>query len=168
MVGLGLHLVIPTSGKAQKTAFTQWLDRNLVDSGSEEEHDLRAHLRKLPSQHQEFSGFVKQATQLVLSNKSIFQLPTGDQEDGTADSDSFWLYDTWAEHRDLGGSMDGLLPDSIKSTLKWIVQNQPFGALKPYASDRLLNPGLSGWMAERPALANRPIPFLSGISINAP
>jgi len=56
MAGFMVHLIVPFSSSAQKIAFTQWLDQNVVVTGNESEVKLRNSIRELPEQSGDY-GF---------------------------------------------------------------------------------------------------------------
>lgn len=168
LLGLGMaaHLVAPASGKAQKAAFTQWLDRNLVESGEDEKSTIRTHLKQLPSKYEEFPVLLRQASLLVLNHRNDFRLSTADREQSEAD-DGLWLLKSWSQHRDLGGSMQTLLAERFGTVLKWVVQqHHPLPA--GHALSTLKSPAGEGELLSLPFRRAVSLPFLSSIRINAP
>lgn len=161
------HITIPYSSKAQKNAFTQWLDRNVVENGEASESTIRAHIRQLPAQNENFPLLLKQASLLVVTHKNDFKLPINKTSDD-AGVISMWLFDKWSEHQDEAGSMDALLPETLKPGLKLALQNNPLTGFLGLSATHLL-PTLPEVLNNTLlVIQNRPLPFLSGISINAP
>lgn len=161
------HISIPYSSNAQKNAFTQWLDRNVVENGEASESTIRAHIRQLPAQNENFPLLLKQASLLVVTHKNDFKLPINKTSDD-AGVISLWLFDKWSEHKDDAGSMDALLPEILKPGLKLALQNNPLTGFIGLSATHLL-PTLPEVLNNALlVIQNRPLPFLSGISINAP
>jgi hypothetical protein len=168
VVGMAAHLAIPYSSKAQKTAFAQWLDRNVVDNGEERESTIRSHIRSLPSQHESFPVLLEKASLLVVNHINDFNLPLNQ---GTSDTGivGVWLIGKWSQHQDESGSMDALLPETLKPALKWLMHNNLFNGVLNPAYRLLSQPVYTDRLNDVLfIIQNQPIPFLSGISINAP
>lgn len=166
-LGMAAHIAIPYSSKAQKNAFAQWLDRNVVENGEESETTIRAHIKQLPAQNENFPLLLEQASMLVVTHKNDFKLPINNASEDTG-AISLWLFDKWSQHQDEAGNMDALLPETLKPSLKWTFQNNPITGQLNLSVTRLL-PTLPEILNEvLLVVQNRPLPFLSGISINAP
>ncbi|MEX1063428.1 MAG: hypothetical protein WEC12_07480 [Balneolaceae bacterium] len=164
-LGTVVHTALPTSGKAQKAAFAQWLDRNVVEDGAEHASDIRAHIKKLPFQHENFVLLLKEATMLIANHENGFKLPTAHNVKDTG-SISLWLVGKWSQHQSDSG-MDALV-ETYKPALAWFVQHSSFpGILSAGSPDPapLLPGALKNVLF---VIQSQPIPFLSGISINAP
>jgi hypothetical protein len=167
-LGMVAHLAIPYSSEAQKNAFAQWLDRNLVENDNERESTIRSDIRQLPSQHESFPLLLEQASMLVVNHSSNFKLPV-EQKNGDFGAVGIWLIEKWTQHQEEAGSMDALLPDTLKSSLKWLLQNNSLTATAGTFSTNPLHAVFSESLNEVLYVAQRlPIPFLSGVSINAP
>jgi hypothetical protein len=166
-VGMAVHIAIPYSSEAQKNAFDQWLDRNVVENGEESESTIRAHIKKLPAQTENFPLLLEQASMLVVNHKNDFKLPLR-KESKDAGSISLWLFGKWTQSQNETGSMDALLPETLKPGLKWTLQNNPL-ATYPGSSGAIQLPEFSEILNDiLLVIQNKPVPFLSGISINAP
>ncbi|MEX0994650.1 MAG: hypothetical protein WD599_03920 [Balneolaceae bacterium] len=167
MAGLATHLVIPLSNQAQKTAFAQWLDLKVDDQGNESESTLRDHIRQLPSKTDSFDLLLQKASLLIAANENEFKLSIkNNAEDSTKLGK--WLIEQWSIHQNQSGQQDAVVPESIHSFQKWLLQQQfsPKGISAPASFTQ----PLQIIVTEVPALILRllHIPFLSGISINAP
>jgi hypothetical protein len=168
VAGMAAHLAIPYSSKAQKAAFAQWLDRNVVANGDEHESDIRTHIRKLPSEHESFPVFIEKASLLVVNHINDFNLPL-EQKAGDTGTVGVWLIGKWSQYQDESGSMDALLPETLKPALKWLLHNNPFIGALSQASKLIPQPAIAEKLSNVLFITqNQPIPFLSGISINAP
>jgi hypothetical protein len=168
VIGMAAHLAIPYSSKAQKTAFAQWLDRNVVENGEERESAIRSHIRQLPAQHESFPVLLEKASLLVVNHINDFNLPLK-QKTGDAGTVGVWLIGKWSQHQNESGSMDALIPESLKPALKWLLHNNPFSGIVSSASKLLPQPSIAEKLNDvLYIIQNQPIPFLSGISINAP
>jgi len=166
-LGMAAHIAIPYSSKAQKNAFAQWLDRNVVENGEESETTIRAHIKKLPAQNENFPLLLEQASMLVVTNKNDFKLPINKASDDTG-TISLWLFEKWSQHQDEAGSKDALLPETIKPSLKWALQNNSLTSFLNLSAAHLLPAIPESLDNILLVIQNRPLPFLSGISINAP
>jgi hypothetical protein len=167
-LGLAANVSLPYSSNAQKTAFTQWLDRNVVGNGDEGESAIRSHIRELPHRHDSFPLLLEQATLLVVNHINDFNLPLEKKNTDTG-LIGIWLFEQWSQYQDESGSMNALIPEVLKPGLKWLIHNNTFNtaifateASIPKADftdslDKILY-----------IIQSLPIPFLSGISINAP
>ncbi len=167
LLGLAAYISLPYSTKAQKAAFAEWLDRNVEESGEQSESTIRIQIKQLPSQNDTFSLLLKEASDLVLNFQHDFKLPIGNQEK-RSDSIGLWLMELWSKDQQNTERMDLILPEKLKNGLKWVSSQTSWNSvvlpessiLRIVVSDtveRLLF-----------VLQDQPIPFLSGISINAP
>lgn len=164
-LGLAVHLAIPYSSKAQKTAFAQWLDRNVVENGEESEITIRSHIKQLPFKSENFPLFLQEASLLVANHKNDFNIPIGNTQEKDI---SKWLVKQWTQHESQTTKSDALLPETIKSSLKWLLQHQPVSGLF-FATEQEFVPLLKESIKNLIFVTqSEPIPFLSGISINAP
>lgn len=167
ITGLTTHLVIPFSSQVKKTAFAQWLDLKVEDQGNETESSLRDHIRQLPFQTESFDLLLQEASLLIIANQKEFKLPV---KQSTEDSENLgqWLIKQWSIHQDHSNRQDAVVPESIFSSQKWHLQQSNFlkGVLSPSNSLHLLpktDPLTPDFVVRLLTL-----PFLSGISINAP
>jgi len=164
--GLLAHSLVPLSDQAQRTSFTQWLDRHVAESDHEESATIRDHIRQLPLRYDTFSLLLEQASILVSSHQNDFKLPL--QHSDTNEDLDIWLIDKWSRHQSDTGQMETLLPESVKSVLKWVVQKPSLtGTLKEFSNGEttLLKAFLNRMVL---FFQHQPLPFLSGSSINAP
>lgn len=166
--GMAAHLSVSYSSKAQKTAFAQWLDRNVVENGKKSESDIRSHIRKLPVKHESFTLLLEQATLLVVNHINDFNLPLKKNKNDTG-AVGVWLIEKWSQYQDEAGNMDALVPETLKPGLKWLVHNNTHSQSILASSVLFPKPDFSNSLNEiLYVIQSLPIPFLSGISINAP
>ncbi|MEX1011662.1 MAG: hypothetical protein WDZ29_06325 [Balneolaceae bacterium] len=137
IAGLGGNLLLPCSAKAQKTAFTQWLERSM-ESGGEE---LRNRLLQLPAE----------------SEGEIV---------------SHWLFQQWNLHHQQSAGNDSVLPDATRQGAVWSHQKISRDQSGLHSTPQALHLAREFTQAANPAEATgrdfERVPFLSGISINAP
>lgn len=168
MAGFVAHLVVPFSSQAQKTAFTRWLNHNVVATGNESELKLRNTIRKLPEQTGDFSILVKEASELVVSHKDHFKIHfsySGQDENPTKTS---WLFEQWNMFQNQKSGFNSVLVESVKALSNWIPQNPDFSFISgnPGVQQHLLKKEIFYHSAIIPGAVIRPL--ISGISINAP
>lgn len=168
LAGFMAHLVIPFSGKAQKTAFTQWLNHNVVATGGEHETQLRDTINKLPLEAADFDGLVKKASELIANHKDKFRIHPISAEQ-YPNNVSSWLVSQWNvfQHHQTGDN--AIQNDPPNFLQKWSnQQNSDSGFFSTLLNDSPtafyslndLHQLLTGFHSL--------IPLVSGISINAP
>lgn len=167
LAGFLAHLALPFSAKAQKTAFTQWLDHNVVSTGDDNEIRLRNTIRQLPSQTSDFSVLVEKASELVANNKDEFRIQPFSAE-GNQNEVTSWLVSQWNVFQHQKTEKKAVLQELVKFLPKWIsLQDVPaaawFSPTHLPEFSLLTEPATlsDDWVRIFPPLA-------SGISINAP
>ncbi|MEX0646445.1 MAG: hypothetical protein WEA56_08225 [Balneolaceae bacterium] len=166
LAGFIAHLALPFSSKAQKTAFTQWLDHNVVSTGDDNEIRLRNSIRQLPEQTSDFSVLLEKASELIANNKDEFRIqpfaPAGDQNEVTS-----WLVGQWNVFQHQKAENNAVFQDRLKNLPDWTFSNTAAGYLSwtslpefPFLKE------IAALTLENP-VRNFP-PLVSGISINAP
>lgn len=164
------HLLMPFSSSAQKTAFTKWLDHNVVASGNENEVKIRNLIRGLPDQSGDFRVLVQQASELVSKHRNNFKIQFSFEHDEGKQGVSSWLIDQWNVFQNHQSGRFGILPEGQLSINKWISPNSFSTISVFYSSLKLIRYhsyfdsviSVDDWN-------NRfLIPLKSGISINAP
>jgi uncharacterized protein (DUF2235 family) len=168
MTGFLAHLMLPLSSHAQKTAFTRWLDHNVVATGDENEAKLRNTIRQLSEQSNDFLILVQEASQLVANHKNEFRLNTSLPENSESQV-STWLIGQWNVFQHQKTGMNAVLSDAAQPFQKWI-SSQNF--LKYHSSPAVKHiQFLSNSfevLIESSAIREAIVPLISGISINAP
>ena len=169
MAGFLAHLMMPFSSHAQKTAFTQWLDHNVVASGNESEIKLRNSIRELPEKSGDFWILVQQASQLVADHKDDFRINFSISDADEHQQVTTWLIGQWNVFQNHQTGSNAILPEIHQPFNKWISPNA-------FASSTISIPAKD--LANRFLLRNEfpfefipsrsIIPLASGISINAP
>ena len=171
MAGFMVHLIVPFSSSAQKIAFTQWLDQNVVVTGNESETKLRNSIRELPEQSGDLWILIQQASELIKNNKEDFRIhfTFDDSDQAEQQKVSSWLVGQWSVFQNHSDSNNALLPEISTTIHKWLTLNNQFNDLLNQTSPKLFdvsNTGfehrVSGWILILIA------PLKSGISINAP
>lgn len=169
MAGFLAHLIMPFSSHAQKTAFTQWLDHNVVASGNENEIKLRNSIRELPEKSGDFWILVQQASQLVADHKDDFRINFSFSDSDEHQQVTTWLIGQWNVFQNHQTGTNAILPEIHQPFNKWISPNA-FGsttlsipAKEQFNRYVVKNEFLFEFI---PVLAI--IPLESGISINAP
>ncbi|TVQ03387.1 MAG: hypothetical protein EA359_09550 [Balneolaceae bacterium] len=124
MAGFLAHLILPFSSQAQKNAFTQWLNHNVVTSGSETEIKLRNTIRELPEQSRDFWSLVQQASELVATHKDGFRIHFAftDDED-QPQRVTTWLIGQWNVYQNHKTATNAIIPEIIQPVYKWISAN---------------------------------------------
>lgn len=169
MAGFMAQLVLPFSSQAQKTAFTQWLDNNVVSSGDENEIRLRNSIRELPSRSPDFERLLLQASELISQNREDFLLLfSGINENEQESTPASWLISQWNAFQNQQSATHAVVHEIGKQSHKILASGQisPFltwpGSTFLPASFHLLQAACSpftGWDF---------LPFVNSISINAP
>lgn len=167
MAGILAHLIIPFTSHAQKTAFSQWLNQNVVASGEESENELRDAIRRLTEQTADFRVLVQEASQLVASHKEDFRLNSAVPAT-TNDQVTSWLVGQWNVFQHQQTGTDAILPDGSMPLHKWLNTNpfsKTFRAAAQIYTDSVRKADSHFFYS---VASNLIIPLASGISINAP
>ncbi len=162
------HLLIPFSSQAQKTAFTRWLDHNVVASGNENEIKLRNTIKELPDQSGDFWLLVQEASELVANHQDDFRIPFSNPAKDGNQPVSTVLIEQWNQFQNQKSGFKSVLAESLKTFSGWISQagfslffsNSPDQHPNLIHSDKIVSAGKTVSIAL--------IPLISGISINAP
>lgn len=168
MAGFLAHLIVPFSSQAQKTAFTRWLDHNVVESGNESEVKLRNTIRELPEQAGNFWILVQEATELVASHQDHFKILVKNSEKSDNQHVSGWLFEQWNIFQNQKSGFNSVLTESIKVYSNWIPQNLHFLSYSGHQGQDqhlLQNDIFYDISASFRVILS---PLISGISINAP
>ncbi|NBC65871.1 MAG: hypothetical protein GVY07_09490 [Bacteroidetes bacterium] len=170
MAGLLAHLVVPFSSQAQKTAFTRWLNYNVVASGNESEIKLRNTISELPEQSGDFLGLVREASELVANHKDHFKIFDFDKDTGESDNppESNWLIDQWNNFQNQKSGFNSVLIESVKILSKWIPNSPGFSSFKGHFDKYQTKIPPKLFFYSFRASTDLIQPLSSGISINAP
>lgn len=168
LAGFAAHLSLPFFGDAQKNAFTQWLNHNVVDTENESESELRERIRKLPENASDFWMLVQNASDLISEHEEDFRISpfTASQDDSNI---STWLIGQWSSFKHHQSSTNAVLPELVQPIQKWITQ---YGSGTFYAvikSNFSFDTPLLQALINNADVADTIFrPLVSGISINAP
>lgn len=168
MAGFLAHLIVPFSSQAQKTAFTRWLNHNVVSSGNESEIELRNTINELPEQTGDFWKLVQEASELVVSHKDNFKRSLSNPGETGKQSNSSWLIEQWNSFQNQESGFNSVLTESVKTLSKWVPQNLNFASLEENRrtyQHHLFNELFFYSFRTSTDLLQ---PLISGISINAP
>ena len=168
MAGFLAHLVVPFSSQAQKTAFTRWLNHNVVSSGNESEIKLRNTINELPEQTGDFWGLVQEASELVANHKDHFRISVSDLGKTGEASESDWLIEQWNSFQNQKSGFNSVLTESLKSLSNWVPQNLCFSAFKQDTRFRQNIFFSELFFYSFRSATDHLQPLISGISINAP
>ncbi len=169
MAGFMAHLIMPFSSHAQKTAFTQWLDHNVVASGNENEIKLRNSIRELPEQSGDFWILVQQASELVANHKEDFRIHFSLSDGFEHHHITSWLIGQWNVFQNHQTGNNAILPEIHQPVFKWISSNGFSSAIQPrVAKADMFIQSFSLFQIPSIPRAISLIPLESGISINAP
>lgn len=166
-----VHLIVPFSSSAQKIAFTQWLDQNVVVTGNESEAKLRNSIRELPEQSGDLWILIQQASELIKNNKEDFRIhfTFDDSEHQEHQRVSSWLVSQWSVFQNHSDASNAVLPEVSLSINKWLTFNGHSNGVFTHSVPKIFDLiqadfGIraSGW------IQNALSPLKSGISINAP
>jgi hypothetical protein len=168
LAGMLAHLIVPLSSQAQKAAFAQWLNQNVVATGDETENKLRDAIRKLPEQTSDFWVLVEQASQLVASHKDEFHLQAN-RPITESDQVTSWLVGQWNVFQHQQNGSDAILPETPVPVQKWMTSNS-FPKSVAASAERILSHPVtvSQFISLPSAIRSMLSPLVSGISINAP
>ncbi len=168
MAGFLAHLIVPFSSQAQKTAFTRWLNHNVVSSGNESEVELRNTIKELPEQTGDFWKLVQEASELVVSHKDNFKRSLSNPGETGKQTNSSWLIEQWNSFQNQESGFNSVLIESVKALSKWVPQNLNFASLEgnrgTYQQDFFNELFFYSFRTSTDLLK----PLISGISINAP
>lgn len=166
--GISAHLMSPFFGDAKKTAFTQWLNQNVVTTGDDSKFDLRNRIKQLPEEAPNFWGLLQDASRLIADHKDDFRFGpfTSASDDGNVSS---WLIGQWSFYNNQSSDTDAVLNEIRSSIYKWIshVSNGHSHTLRHFLP-QLSMPAPSGIIGIFTISAHSVSPLISGISINAP
>lgn len=168
LAGLLAHLFLPFSSDAQKTAFTRWLDHNVVSTGDETELKLRNTIRGLPEKSGNLFVLIQEASELISNHKEEFKLKHTFPENSEKKVTS-WLVGQWNIFQHQKSGTDAILPDAAQSFHKWISYQQTPSFLSSISDGdkSLYHTNQKGLYVSK--LLKRVLsPLTSGISINAP
>lgn len=168
MAGFLAHLIVPFSSQAQKTAFTRWLNHNVVASGNESEIKLRNTIKELPEQTGDFWGLVQEASELVANHKDHFRISVSDYGKTGEQSESDWLIDQWNSFQNQKSGFNSVLTESVKVLSKWIPQTLHFSSFREDTETHQHNLFAELCFYTFRSSTDLLQPLISGISINAP
>lgn len=170
MAGFMAHLLMPFSSSAQKTAFTKWLDHNVVASGNENEVKIRNIIRGLPDQSGDFRVLVQQASELVSKHRNNFKIHFSFEDNEEKQRVSSWLIGQWNVFQNHQSGRFAIFPEGQLSMNKWISPNSFSTTTVLYSSLKLIRyHSFFGSDLTVDDWNNRfLIPLKNGISINAP
>lgn len=168
LIGLTAHLLIPFFGNAQKTAFTQWLDQNIVATGDESEIRLRSTIRNLPEKTDDFWMLLQEASEIISNNKEDFKISPFSKPDKD-DQVSGWLIDQWSQFKHQKSGMDAVIPDALTQFQKWTTQTERTLVAVSKNQQKNLNSYITTQIRISTDLIKQSLtPLIDGISINAP
>lgn len=166
-----VHLIVPFSSSAQKIAFTQWLDKNVVVTGNESEAKLRNSIRELPEQSGDLWILIQQASELIKNNKDDFRIHFAFDESEHEEQQrvSSWLVSQWSVFQDHSDTNNAVLPEINPAINKWLTLNSQSNGVFTLSAPKMFDLSqvdfgnrASVW------IQNAISPLKSGISINAP
>lgn len=171
MAGFMVHLIVPFSSSAQKIAFTQWLDQNVVVTGNESEAILRNSIRELPEQSGDLWILIQQASELIKNNKDDFRIHF--TFDGSENREqqwfSSWLVSQWSVFQNHSDANNAVLPEFNPSINKWLTLNSLSNGFFTQSVPKLFDL-IQTEIGNRAFIwiQNAISPLKSGICINAP
>lgn len=168
MLGFLAHLIVPFSSHAQKTAFTRWLDHNIVASGNESEIRLRNTIRELPEQTGDFWILVKEASELIASHQDLFKITVTNSHQTETQDRSGWLIDQWNNFQNQKSGFNSVLVESVKSLSNWIPQYPDFSFDHSRSVYHQVHFQKELFFDTAVAIEGNLQPLINGISINAP
>ncbi|TVQ66820.1 MAG: hypothetical protein EA360_04880 [Balneolaceae bacterium] len=168
LTGFLAHIMMPLSSHAKKTAFTQWLDQNLVASGDENEIRLRNTIRQLPGQSDTFNALITEASKLVSNYRNEFKINFSFEENHEDLILTNWLIGQWNAFQHHQSDKQAVLTDLSTLLHKWSLQqnNFVFSAFPTGSMTTGLVPKLSLIHTIYSSLILKPL--IGGVSINAP
>lgn len=168
MAGFLAHLLVPFSSQAQKTAFTRWLDHNVVSSGNESEVKLRNTIKELPEQAGDFWILVEEASELVANHRDHFKIPVSSDTHTQNQSQSGWLIEQWNMFQNQKSGFNSVLVESLKVLPNWIPQTLDVSGITNHSNQHQVIPQNEVFYSFAVILGENLQPLISGISINAP
>jgi hypothetical protein len=170
MAGFMVHLIVPFSSSAQKIAFTQWLDNNVVSTGNESELKLRDSIRQLPGQSGDLWILIQQASELIKNNRDDFRIHfTFDESEQEAQRVSSWLVSQWSVFQNHQVANNAVLPEIPHTIHKWLTLNSQNSGIFNIFTPKLFDLSQVGFGNSTSVWIQKAIsPLKSGISINAP
>jgi hypothetical protein len=171
MAGFMVHLIVPFSSSAQKVAFTQWLDHNVVSTGNESELKLRDSIRQLPEQSGDLWVLIQQASELIKNNRDDFRIHFAfdDNEHEEQQRVSSWLVSQWSVFQNHQDASNAVLPEIPHTIYKWLTLNSQNSGFFTQATPRLFDLSQADFVNGASVWIQKAIsPLKSGISINAP
>lgn len=168
MAGFLAHLIVPFSSQAQKTAFTRWLNHNVVSSGNESEIKLRNSINELPEQTGDFWGLVQEASELVANHKDHFKIFDSTPGETGNQTETNWLIEQWNSFQNQKSGFDSVLTEPVKTLSKWLPQTTDLASFKRDSGTHQYNVFRELFFFSFRTSTDLFKPLSSGISINAP
>lgn len=168
MAGFLAHLIVPLSSQAQKTAFTRWLNQNVVASGNDSEVKLRNTIKELPEQTGDFWKLVQEASELVVNHKENFKISVSNPGTPDTEAGSGWLIDQWNSFQNQESGFNTVLTESLKALSKWVPQTSNFSTVGSGSSIHQKSFYKEYFYYSFRTATDLIQPLISGISINAP
>jgi hypothetical protein len=172
LAGFAGQFALSLSAPAKKESFASWLNSNVISGDAYQEIFLKNEIKILSSKADDFSGLVQVASRFVLDNKDKFQIPlgtkNGDDQKNSKNIKS-WLIDQWTQYQKNMSGQEALKYETNHLYPRWL--NQSFNFVKTIFTDFakiFFNNKKELLLADIAVVQLSPIPFLSGISINAP
>jgi len=172
LAGFAGQFTLSLSAPAKKASFASWLNYNVVSGDDYQKLFLKNEIKILSSEADDFSGLVQVASRFVLENKDKFQIPLNSQNgDDQKNSNNIksWLIDQWTQFQKNMSGQDALKYETNHLYPRWL--NQAFNFVKKIFTDLaeiFFNSTKESLLHDITITQISPIPFLSGISINAP
>lgn len=171
MAGFMVHLIVPFSSSAQKIAFTQWLDQNVVVTGNESEAILRNSIRELPEQSGDLWILIQQASELIKNHKDDFRIHFvfDESEHEEQQQVSSWLVSQWSVFQNHSDTNNAVLPEVNHVINKWLTLNSQNNSVFTQSVPKVFDLSQPGFSNIASAWIQKAIsPLKSGIGINAP
>lgn len=168
LTGFLAHMMMPLSGYAKKTAFTQWLHQHLIASGAENEIRLRNTIKELPAKTDSFDALLLKASRLVKDYRDEFHISFSFQDHDDEPMISSWLVGQWNASQHQQNSKVALLKEVMpllaKCTFQLTSSSSPARQTELLSTHILAEYSFSSM--GRPSFISKPLS--GGISINAP
>lgn len=171
MAGFMVHLIVPFSSSAQKIAFTQWLDQNVVVTGNESEAILRNSIRELPEQSGDLWILIQQASELIKNHKDDFRIHFvfDESEHEEQQRVSSWLVSQWSVFQNHSDTNNAVLPEVNHVINKWLTLNSQNNSVFTQSAPKVFDLSQPDFGNRASAWIQKAIaPLKSGIGINAP
>ena len=171
MAGFMVHLIVPFSSSAQKIAFTQWLDHNVVSTGNESELKLRDSIRQLHEQSGDLWILIQQASELIKNNRDDFRIHYSFDESEQEEQQrvSSWLVSQWSVFQNHQDASNAVLPEIPHTIHKWLTLNSQNSGFFIQTAPKLFDLTQADFgISASVWIQNAISPLKSGISINAP